>query len=228
MAFEVGAEHWKVAMTPAIDRTPWTRELRAADWPTFARVVTEARRRFGLSATAPVVSCYEAGRDGFWIHRALRARQIANRVVDSASIEANRRARRKKTDRLDVVKLVMMLMRASAGEPRVWSEVRVPTVAVEAARLVSRERSQLVTERTRVVNQVRGWLATWGCALPSRRSVGWWPRCAIGQGSPCRRNSTSAWPARMRASSCSRSRSSPSSVSSAPPCRPMARVRRPA
>ena len=63
-----------------------------------------------------MVSCYEAGRDGFWIHRALTARGIANRVVDSASIEVNRRARRAKTDRLDALKLVRMLVRVCYGE----------------------------------------------------------------------------------------------------------------
>jgi transposase len=161
-------------MTPSVERKPWLREVRAADWATVERVLAEARRRFGLSARTPVMSCYEAGRDGFWIHRALLARGVVNRVVDSASIEVNRRARRKKPDRIDAVKLVMMLMRACAGEPRVWSEVRVPTVAAEAARLVSRERSQLVGERTRVVNQIRGWLATWGCALPAQRPAAWW------------------------------------------------------
>lgn len=184
VAFELGAKQWKLAMTPRVDGKPWTREMRAADWPTFERMVVEARRRFGLAETTRVVSCYEAGRDGFWIHRALLARGVANRVVDSASIEVNRRARRKKTDRLEAVKLVLMLMRACAGEPRVWSEVRVPTVAAETARLVSRERSQLVAERTRVVNQIRGWLATWGCSLPSRRPAAWWTTIRDWAGQP--------------------------------------------
>ena len=67
----------------------------------------------------------------------------ANRVVDSASIEVNRRARRAKTDRLDALKLVRMLVRVCGGERRVWSEVRVPPAAAEAARQVSRERTAL-------------------------------------------------------------------------------------
>jgi transposase len=101
-------------------------------------------------------------------------RGIQNRVVDSASIEVNRRARRAKTDRLDALKLVTMLVRVAGGERRVWSEVRVPTVAEEAARQVSRERTTLTQDRTRLVNQLRGWLATWGCTLPARRPDGWW------------------------------------------------------
>jgi transposase len=127
-----------------------------------------------LPAAATVVSCYEAGRDGFWIHRALTQLGIRNRVVDSASIEVSRRARRAKTDRLDALKLVGMLVRVCLGEQKVWSEVRVPTVAEEAARQVSRERTALTKEQTRLVNQMRGWLATWGSRLPSRRQGDWW------------------------------------------------------
>jgi transposase len=174
VAFELGAKQWKVALASTVESQPWVRGVRAGDWMAVQRLLGDGRRRFGLAAEAPVVSCYEAGRDGFWIHRALRARGISNRVVDSASIEVNRRARRRKTDRIDAVKLVLMLMRAAAGERHVWSEVRVPTVAEEAARVISRERTQLVTERTRRVNQMRGWLTTWGGAWPSRRTDGWW------------------------------------------------------
>jgi transposase len=101
---------------------------------------------------------------------------LSNRVVDSASIEVNRRARRAKTDRIDAFKLVRMLVRVCYGERRVWSEVRVPTVADEAARQVSRERTALTQDQTRLVNQMRGWLATWGCALPTRRRREWWTR----------------------------------------------------
>ena len=121
-----------------------------------------------------MISCYEAGRDGFWIHRALTRLGVSNRVVDSASIEVNRRARRAKTDRLDALKLVRMLVRVWAGEQGVWSEVRVPTVVEEAARQVSRERTALTQEHTRLINQMRGWLATWGATFPSRRRDGWW------------------------------------------------------
>jgi transposase len=125
-----------------------------------------------------VVSCYEAGRDGFWIHRALLALGVENRVVDSASIEVNRRARRMKTDRIDALKLVMMLVRVCSGEGRVWAEVRVPTAAAEAARHVSRERTALIQEQTRLRNQIGSWLATCGCrvAAGTRRQPQWWTR----------------------------------------------------
>ncbi len=145
------------------------RTVPAGDLRAVERVVQQGRQRFGLGAAAPVVSCYEAGRDGFWIHRALTQLGFDNRVVDSASIEVNRRARRAKTDRLDALKLVRMLVRVRCGETRVWSEVRVPTVAQEAARQVSRERTTLTEDQTRLLNQLRGWLATWGARLPARR-----------------------------------------------------------
>jgi transposase len=153
---------------------PWLRTVPSRDWAGVARAMAQGRARFGLSTGARVVSCYEAGRDGFWIHRALRALGIANRVVDSASIEVNRRARRAKTDRLDALKLVTMLTRVCGGEARVWSEVRVPTEAEEAARHVSRERTTLTQDQTRLVNQMRGWLATWGTTLPVPRQGAWW------------------------------------------------------
>jgi transposase len=174
VAFELGLKEWKIAMTSGFGVPPWLRTVASRDWPGVERVIAQGRARFGLCATAPVVSCYEAGRDGFWIHRALVERGIQNRVVDSASIEVNRRARRAKTDRLDALKLVMMLVRVCLGEKRVWSEVRVPTVTAEAARQVSRERTTLTQDQTRLVNQMRGWLATWGAMLPSRRHGAWW------------------------------------------------------
>lgn len=176
VAFEWGQKEWKLAMTSGFGVQPWLRTVASKDWPAVERVMAQGRARFGLAPAVPVVSCYEAGRDGFWIHRALLQRGVQNRVVDSASIEVNRRARRAKTDRLDALKLVMMLVRVCQGETRVWSEVRVPTVAHEAARQVSRERTALTQDQTRLVNQLRGWLATWGATLPSRRRGSWWTR----------------------------------------------------
>jgi transposase len=94
VAFELGKKDWKLAMTSGFGVPPWLRTVPSRDWSAVARAIAQGRARFGLTDGVPVVSCYEAGRDGFWIHRALVARGIANRVVDSASIEVNRRARR--------------------------------------------------------------------------------------------------------------------------------------
>ena len=174
VGFELGKRDWKLAMSSGFGVVPVIRTVAAADWRAVEQAWGEGRRRLGLPARARVVSCYEAGRDGFWIHRALVARGVDSRVVDSSSIEVKRRARRAKTDRLDAIKLVQMLIRVCCGERGVWSEVRVPPAAVEAARHVSRERSALVGEQTRLVNQLRSCLATLGCGLPRQRSAGWW------------------------------------------------------
>ena len=89
------------------------------------------RASLGLQADAPVVSCYEAGRDGFWLHRYLVAQGITNYVVDSASIEVNRRARRTKTDTLDLIGLLHLLARYVGGDLRCWRVVRVPNLVDE-------------------------------------------------------------------------------------------------
>jgi len=109
---------------------------------------------------------------------------VRYRVVHSASNEVDRRGREAKADRIDALKLVRMLVRVCCGERDVWREVRVPTIADEAARHVSREREALTQERTRVINQVRGWLATWGCRLPKRCAGEWWTTMRDWAGAP--------------------------------------------
>src|SRR5262249_53717190 len=121
------------------------------------------QKRFGLADDAPVCCCYEAGRDGFWLHRWLTAQGLHNLVVDSASIEVNRRRRRAKSDRLDAAKLVSMLLRHHGGEKKVWSVVHVPDVADEDRRQLHRDLLELKAERTQHVNRIKGLLA--GCGL---------------------------------------------------------------
>jgi transposase len=176
VALELGKKDWKLAMTSGFGRAPWLRTIAAGDMAAVERAVRSGRERFELAANARIVSCYEAGRDGFWIHRALLARGIENRVVDSASIEVNRRARRTKTDRIDALKLVMMLVRVCCGERRVWAEVRVPSAEAEAARHRSRERTALIQEQVRLRNQIGSWLATCGCRVTARtrQQAAWW------------------------------------------------------
>lgn len=76
-----------------------------------------------------MVSCYEAGRNGFWLHRFLVAQGIENLVVDPASLEVSRRSRRAKSDRIDLRKLLTRLLRDHAGEPKVWSLSRSTPLA---------------------------------------------------------------------------------------------------
>jgi len=125
--------------------------------------------RLGLPESCRIFSCYEAGRDGFWIHRLLTQMKIRNFVIDSSSIEVNRRARRIKTDRLDAAKLLSMLMRYHGGEEGLWSVVHVPTPRQEDTRHLQREIRTLKKEQTRLINRVKGLLASQGVALKSSR-----------------------------------------------------------
>ena len=111
------------------------------------------------------VSCYEAGRDGFWLHRYLHSCGIDNVVVDSASLEVNRRLRRTKTDRVDAGKLLSMLVRYHGGEKHLWRVVRVPSREDEDARHLHRELEALKRERTRYRNRIHGILIQQGLRI---------------------------------------------------------------
>jgi transposase len=135
----------------------------------LARVFEEierAKARFGLGSHAPVRSCYEAGRDGFWLHRALTAHAVSNVVVDPSSIAVDRRKRRVKTDRVDATALVIQLQHALAGDRRGWRELRVPSVEAEAERHLQREWETVREDRKRIRNRIHGLLVTQGVVLP--------------------------------------------------------------
>src|SRR3954453_21654045 len=117
------------------------------------RIRAQAERALG--APVRVASCYEAGRDGFWLHRALQKAGIENRVIDPASLLVDRRARRAKTDRLDAEALLRALMALCRGEPRVCAVVRAPSVEEEDARRTTRERANLLKERVRHVDRIK-------------------------------------------------------------------------
>jgi transposase len=170
LALELGSTKWILAFTVSAAQAPRLRAITAGDVAGLQREIDRARARFGVPATTPVISCYEAGRDGFWLHRWLVAQGLHNVVVDSSSIEVNRRARRTKTDRLDATKLLHALRRWALGERRVWSVVRVPTPEAEAARQVTREIETVRQDRTRVRNRIQALLATQGirCSLRGR------------------------------------------------------------
>jgi transposase len=165
LAFELGWTHWKLAFTIGYGQKPRQRTIAARDLAALDQEIAKAKKRFQLADAAPVVSCYEAGRDGFWLHRYLTARGIANVIVDSASIEVNRRKRRVKSDKLDANKLVSMLIRYHAGESKVWSVVWAPSVAAEDQRQLHRELQELKDDQTRHSNRIKGLLAGQGLAL---------------------------------------------------------------
>jgi transposase len=162
LAFELGWTSWGPAFSTAPALPPRRLTIPARDLASLRREIERARRRFGLPDDAPVRSCYEAGRDGFWLHRFLASRGVDNAIVDSASIAVNRRARRAKSDALDVTKLLSLLMRYHNGERDVWSVVHVPAPEDEDRRQPHRDRDQLVRERTEHSNRIKGLLATIG------------------------------------------------------------------
>src|SRR6266702_3461408 len=108
VAFELSEKTWKLGFTTGHGQKPRERTVSARQQERVLDEIAQAKRRLGLPDTAPVVSCYEAGREGFWLHRFLQAHGITNHVVDSSSIEVNRRQRRAKSDGLDVRKLLSM------------------------------------------------------------------------------------------------------------------------
>src|SRR5713226_3842943 len=166
LAFELGQRAWKLGFTVGMGQRPRLCQIPAGAVSVLENQIARAKRRFGLPAEAAVVSCYEAGRDGFWLHRYLLAHGITNHVVDSSSIEVNRRARRAKTDRLDLGGLLNLLARYVLGDRRVWRVVRVPTVTDEDARQLPRTWETLTEDRTRLINRMKGLLTTQGVQIP--------------------------------------------------------------
>jgi len=166
LAFELSERTWKLGLTSGRGQRPRVRQIPAGAMDRLTHEIARAKARVGLPEDAPVVSCYEAGREGFWLHRYLVARGWVNYVVDSSSIEVNRRARRAKTDRLDLAGLLSSLERYVRGERRVWHVVRVPSVAEEDARHLHRLRETIQQERTRLLNRLQGLLTTQGVTVP--------------------------------------------------------------
>jgi transposase len=114
-----------------------------------------------------VVSCSEAGREGFWLHRFLQGHGITNHVVDSSAIEVNRRRRRAKSDGLDVRKLLSMLMRYHHGERQVWQVVKVPSIEAEDHRHLHRDLETLKQERASTTTRIKGLLSSQGLRVTS-------------------------------------------------------------
>ncbi|HZF35411.1 MAG TPA: IS110 family transposase [Candidatus Angelobacter sp.] len=164
VAIELSMKNWLAAVRSPRQEQASRHKLAAADarglWSMIERE-RAALLRCGHSEVR-VVTCYEAGRDGFWLHRFLVAHGAESRVVDPGSVLVNRRARRAKSDRLDVEGLLRLVIRHDAGDRHLGRMVAVPSVAEEDARRPGRERQRLLSERTAHSNRIQGLLATHG------------------------------------------------------------------
>jgi len=170
IAFELSNSTWRLAFSDSNKKRHVT--IKARDLKQLEIEIIKAKRRFGLKDNVQIKSCYEAGRDGFWLHRYLLSKGIDNLVVDSSSIEVNRRKRRVKSDRLDAGNLLRLLMRYHGNERQVWKVVTAPTVKEEDARHLHREIETLLRERTRYRNRIKALLVQHGLDVknPSRKN----------------------------------------------------------
>ncbi|MES5486280.1 IS110 family transposase [Bradyrhizobium sp. INPA03-11B] len=175
VAIELSQKTWLVTLhSPDRDRTS-RHKLEGGDHIELLALIEKVKARAAekLGSAPRVVSCYEAGYDGFWLHRLLEAAGIMNFVFDAASIAVEQRARRAKTDRIDGELLLRTLMAYLRGEPRVVRIVRVPSLEAEDARRASRERDRLVTEQTAHTNRIKALLRLHGMAVGNPRRRDW-------------------------------------------------------
>jgi transposase len=174
VAIELSQKSWLVTLhSPDKDKIS-RHKLAGGDHAGLLALIDQVRERAAraLGGVPTVVSCYEAGYDGFWLHRLLLAAGITNYVFDPASIAVDQRARRVKTDRIDGERMLRTLMAYLRGEPRVVRIVRVPDAGQEDARRVSRERGRLVKEQTAHTTRIKALLRLLGMAVgnPHRRN----------------------------------------------------------
>jgi len=163
-ALELSKNTWLLGIQFPDRPQPSLYPIRGGNTEDLIAKLTAARDRCAkISGRAPsIVLCYEAGYDAFWLARFLKARGIECLVVDSTSMQVNRRARRSKTDRIDVGKLLRGLIAWLRGDRHVWSVVRIPSVDEEDLRRSHRERDYLVHERTAHINRIKGLLFAQG------------------------------------------------------------------
>jgi len=183
MSFELANKRWKLTFGDH-RRGPSRFTIAAGDTEAFLRCAATARARFGVAPSAPLYTCYEAGRDGWWLHRWLTEHGIHNIVVDASSIEVSRRRRRAKSDRIDGDKLLERLMRYHYGEKKVWAVLREPTPEQEDARRPSRELLRLTREQTQHTNRIGSLLVLHNLRGPgrvgSRAWNAWWAQQRAG------------------------------------------------
>jgi len=176
LAIELSASTWLVAARVPGSEKPHLHRIDSGDIAALLALISSLRNRVArrLEAAIGVVCCFEAGRDGFWLHRLLMEHGVTNHVLEPASILINRRARRAKTDRLDALGMLRVLAAYLRGDRQSCSMVRVPTADEEDAKRMHREREHLVQERLRIENRIEALLFTQG--IRKRPSLRSWER----------------------------------------------------
>lgn len=183
IAFELGNSKWDLAFSNG--RKIRYKTIPARSMLDLEKEIELSIEKLDLPKDVQMVSCYEAGRDGFWLHRVLTEKDIINLVVDSSSIEVNRKARRNKSDRLDVNSLVRMLIRYINGEEKVWSILRIPSTETEDEKRLHRELERLQKEQTAHTNRIRSLLCAQGIVVDSiMTSAHWLSQCTTKDGQP--------------------------------------------
>jgi transposase len=172
LAMELSNSKWKLFFSNG--EKIRGKSIAARDLEALSKEIEVAKQRLKLSEDVAVLSCYEAGRDGFWLHRHLTANGVDNLVVDAGSIEVDRRMRRAKTDRIDGKALLRKLISFRDGDKQVWSVVRVPSREEEDGRRVHRELERLKKERGGHRNRIRSLLALHGIGTVNWRGFLQW------------------------------------------------------
>lgn len=164
LAIELSLKSWKLGFSTCHQAKPRIVSIPAREIGRLFSEIEKARQKFSLPGDTPVCSVYEAGRDGFWLHRILEGRGIQNLVVDPGSIEQSRR-KRAKTDGLDVQMLLNRLLRWQDGDRQVWAVLRVPSELSEGERVNAREWKDLQKSKSRILARVRSALIRYGIVL---------------------------------------------------------------
>ena len=171
MAFDLSHKSWKLAFSDGNHFRYCS--VEGKDLPALCEAIDKAKKKFGLPRDCQIISCFEAGRDGFWLHHYLESIGISNLVVDSSSIEVNRRKRQAKTDKIDARKLLGMLMRHTAGERKHWSVVNVPDEETEDLRRIQREIDRLTKEQGQHTTRMRSLLNLHGITVKTVGGKNW-------------------------------------------------------
>ena len=166
IAFELSQSTWKMGIGSKLGQKVRTRTIEAGNLRQVQDEIEKAKQGYRQSNGVRIRSCYEAGLDGFWLHRHLEKAGIENMVVDPSSMKVDRRARRVKTDRLDAQHLLRHLIQYHQGDRGVWKVLHIPKEEDEDRRHLHRQYKSFQRDRGRHRNRIYGLLKTQGVELP--------------------------------------------------------------